>query len=185
MTAKVHPNFPDYEIREDGRVFRVRHAVHAGKGHIGRLGEMKGRVLASGYRQFKLCAVGGGQVSIRANRLVAETFHGPAPSASHHAAHNDGARLNNHKDNLRWDTPKGNNLDKHLHGTAQIGGNGSCAKLTDRQAAEIRLALRGASRGPERRAFAQKFGVSLSTIGRIVRGETYSEVGYSALERRA
>lgn len=169
MLIKAHPDFPDYQVQEDGRVFRVR----ANDGRAA-LGEIFGRVLRSGYRQFKLVDASGSQRLIRANRLVAETFHGAAPTSLHHAAHINGERLNNHADNIRWATAKENTADKIRHGTLPRGSRVGTARLTESAVAQIRGAYTG-SRG-EKARFARLFGVGQTTINRIVNGEGWSHV---------
>lgn len=143
-----------------------------------------GRVLASGYRQYKLVSRDGIRVHVRANRLVLETFSGPAPCNKHHAAHNNGNRLDNRLDNLRWATAKENCADQTKHGTKRRGDRVKNARLTDQQVLEIRQRYTG-KRG-EIRALGNAYGIAnFSTIQRIVTGKTYSHLpGYSALERR-
>src|SRR5262245_47053161 len=38
------------------------------------------------------------------HQMVAIAFHGPRPSRKHDAAHRDGNKLNNHRDNIKWCT---------------------------------------------------------------------------------
>jgi hypothetical protein len=172
MTAKIHPDFPDYEIHDDGRVFRIR----VGRQNKGKIGEISGRVLKeSGYRQFKLCHADGSKVVIRANRLITEVFHGPAPSEEHHACHDDGVRLNNRADNLRWDTPKGNAADQIIHGTRLKGALTKQATLTNEQVLQMRLLFCG-KRGQIRELSAE-FGVSANTVQGVVYGRTYPGIG--------
>lgn len=54
--------------------------------------------------------------SFKIHHLVLETFVGPRPDGMV-GCHNNGDKLNNHVDNLRWDTPGANNRDKRQHGT--------------------------------------------------------------------
>ncbi len=180
---RTNPRFPDYEIRDDGRVFRVRYGKSGKGSRSSKIGsEVKGRILQSGYRQFKLVRADGTKALVRANRLIAETFFGPAPTTVHQCAHSDGDRLNNHVNNLRWATPKENNADKGLHGTENRGSANPRAKFTDSEIAEIRSSLSG-KRG-EIVTLAKKYAVGKSTMNRIVHGVSYSPVGLSALEGR-
>lgn len=187
MTPRVHPNFHCYEIHPDGRVFRVRIPI-VGKGNHGRLGEVNGRILKrSGYRQFKLIDVDKKKVFIRANRLVCEVFHGPAPSPEHQAAHNNGMRNDNRYDNLRWDTPLGNTRDKLSHGTMRRGSDIPSSKLKETDIPTIRRRIAAGEHYP---TIAYEFGVSISTISLIKRNKIWRVAGAplapsrSALERR-
>lgn len=166
MTAQIHPRFPDYEIHPDGRIFRIRPSNVGGAGIKGIVGtQIRGRILKeSGYRQFKLIDSSGKKVFIRANRLMAETFRGPAPSTSHQAAHNDGDRLNNRKDNIRWATPIENAADRFLHGTAKRAHN-----LTADEIAEIRSQFSG--KIGEITELAGRLGISYSATRRIIHGD--------------
>jgi len=62
--------------------------------------------------------------------LMLETFEGERPSGKQ-ACHNDGDKLNNHIDNLRWDTCSANNRDKITHGTIARGAAHGMARLTE------------------------------------------------------
>lgn len=57
--------------------------------------------------------------------LVAAAFIGPRPDG-HYVCHNDGNPLNNHVDNLRYDTPAGNARDKRIHGTEYQANKTHC-----------------------------------------------------------
>jgi hypothetical protein len=59
------------------------------------------------------------------HRLVCEAFHGPCPD-SYEACHNDGNPLNNHADNLRWDSHSENMLDRTRHGTFRARSQTHC-----------------------------------------------------------
>lgn len=54
------------------------------------------------------------------HELVLLAFVGPR-SPGMQGCHSDGNPSHNKPDNLRWDTPSGNCLDKHLHGTMPVG----------------------------------------------------------------
>lgn len=72
---------------------------------------------AKGYLQVQIHLAGRSGFTCDIHRLICETFHGPAPSRLHHAAHVNGDRLDNRSQNLSWKTPKENEADKVLHGT--------------------------------------------------------------------
>jgi hypothetical protein len=177
MSVKVNPRFPDYEIHSNGKVFRFKHSG-SGRGHNrGPIGEVSGRV-QKGYRGFKLCTEDSGKVYIRANRLIAETFIGPCPSPQYQCAHNDGNKLNNHVENLRWATAKENTSDKEVHGTMLRGEKIGNARLSHDEVREIIETFKG-HRG-DLIAHARKYKVGTTTILNLVRGITYR----SALDQR-
>lgn len=171
---KIHPRFPDYDICEDGRIFRARYSKTGKGSRSSRLGaEIKGRVLLSGYRQFNLVQANGEQALVRANRLIAETFLGPAPTPRHHCAHGDGDRLNNAISNLRWATAKENNADQNLHGTRRRGNR----TLTDEQMQKIRCGYSG--RRGHLVEMSKSLGIPKTTLVRVIKG-----YGPRALEGR-
>lgn len=117
--------------------------------------------------------------------IVARTFIGPPPSARHQVAHGDGSTTNNHYRNLRYALPKENKADSYRHGTICFGlRNGSYtkphnrpkgekngfSKLTCDKVKEIRKS------NLSHRKLAVKFGVSKTTIGQAIRGETWQHL---------
>lgn len=184
MHKVVHPEFPQYFVRADGFVERATDSLRASK--AGDL--LSGRVLASGYRQFKLRDRDGTARHVRANRLVSEAFHGPAPTPRHHSAHKNGDRLDNREENLYWATPRQNKRDAFRHGTAVFGptvvNQHGPAKITVDAVLDIRADYTGA-RG-ELIMFAKRYGVGTTCIKNIVAGRTWRHVpGRDALSRRA
>lgn len=111
---RVIAEFPDYAVSDLGRVKRVVDARTSRAGRIIKQYEL------DGYKSVSL-SVDGKEYGRRINRLVCAAFHGPAPSPTHHAAHNDGVRGNNSANNLRWATPFENAQDRFIHGTVLTG----------------------------------------------------------------
>jgi hypothetical protein len=104
--------------------------------------------------------------------LVLETFAGRRPLGMQ-ACHNDGNSHNNALQNLRWDTPSANHLDKIRHGTIARGERNGFAKLSSDDVAAIRLAL-ASGIGPTE--LARRYGLSRKHVQSIKRREVWAHV---------
>jgi NUMOD4 motif-containing protein/HNH endonuclease/Homeodomain-like domain-containing protein len=152
-----------YEVSSCGRVRSLARIYVRGA----KRGEMvlscalstKGRPVVSLYRG----AGRGSQVAV--HHLVLEAFVGERP-AGMQGCHNNGVRTDNRATNLRWDTPKSNQHDRKLHGTALVGFRHPMAKLTESDAVEI---VRLAASGVRHPAIAARYGVYRKTIGNLLR----------------
>lgn len=173
--------FPQYAVSSLGQIKRIspdsrNHRV---------LGKpLKQVPNYAGYAGVTLCCEGK-KKNARVNRIVCEAFHGPAPSPDYHAAHNDGVRLNNRADNLRWVLGVENEADKRTHGTAAVGERhwsklrperrprGSRHGLAKLNPEAVR-AIRNDTRG--QREIAAAYGVSQRAIWGIKNGKTWGHV---------
>jgi hypothetical protein len=108
---------------------------------------------------------------------VCAAFHGVRP-VGFHACHNDGNKLNNVADNLRWASPKDNALDTIKHGTKvnPQGEDHGRSKLNNKQVGEIILLLKSGLSG---RKIAEKYSVSPATICTINTGKHWKIVSQS------
>ena len=110
------------------------------------------------------------------HRLVLLTFAGSCPQGME-CCHNDGNGLNNRLDNLRWDTPKNNQLDRHKHGTIAYGhfcgSNHPFAKLTESDVLYIRSVPYYKNK---RRDMCIKFNLSRSTMHAIITRKTWRHI---------
>ncbi|MBU0493901.1 MAG: NUMOD4 motif-containing HNH endonuclease [Chloroflexi bacterium] len=156
------PEFPGYEVSDRGR---VRSYLVQGRRewHIANTPQ---RVLSSGSHGTKcypmvMLRKDGKTHGHRIHRLVMLAFVGPCPEGME-ICHNDGNRRNNHLKNMRYDTHQNNVIDCIVHGT-------SVAKLADQQVAAMREARRS---GALLHHLSELYGVSLSSVSRIVRGIT-------------
>lgn len=107
-----------------------------------------------------------------ASRYVCELVNGPPPTPEHQAAHSCGKGHEaciapNH---LSWKTPEGNNADKYLHGTANLGERNGQSKITEQQAREI-ISLKGSMTQKE---IGNRFGIARSTVREIHAGLIWS-----------
>lgn len=103
------------------------------------------------------------------HQLVMLTFRGPTPKGLN-ICHNDSDGTNSRLDNLRFDTPTGNSLDRRLHGTHIEGEQHKRAKLTNAKVLRIRKMI---ARGYDRREVAASFGVAYTTVSDVVQRRTW------------
>jgi hypothetical protein len=184
---KSVPGFPKYEVSNLGGVRSLpwtyerkewRHGriqiVHVGGNRLkGWVKYIRGRPAA----RMVVLRVDGKIEEVRVHRLVLLAFIGPCPTGME-GCHNDGNPLNNHLDNLRWDTHAANDMDKVAHGTrtnppVHRGEKHYNARLTDAEVAEIRAT-------PIRRGvtaeLARKYNTTHITIRRILKQEVRANV---------
>jgi len=108
------------------------------------------------------------------HQLVLEAFVGPCPDGQM-TCHNDGDSQNNRLDNLRYDTNRKNQLDRHGHGTAATGSKNPNALLTNQQVAKMRK-LYATGRYTQAK-LAARFEVTRACVCDVVRYKSYSNVG--------
>jgi len=102
--------------------------------------------------------------------LVLMAFKGPRPDGMH-ACHNDGNKVNNCLNNLRWATPKQNTADRYIHGTMAFGVRNGRSKLTYVDAEKIRkLYKRGNSL-----LLQKKFNVGARTVSNIINNKRWTK----------
>lgn len=102
-----------YEVSNKGDVRRLAHINQ--KGMSLRERALSPGKVTSGHLQIALSDHQGKRTRHMVHALVLAAFVGPRPQGLH-GCHNDGNPLNNHLDNIRWDTPSSNMFDKVAHG---------------------------------------------------------------------
>lgn len=181
---KKHPQFKNYEVSDRGHVRSLPHMVRSKAGSL-RLSpgaQLSAVPKADGYVEVAIC-VKGKRFYRRVNRLVLETFKGPARKRV--GRHLDGSRANNELSNLEWGTNKENSQDMIVHGRSLIGNrnpmhthprsrspgekNGS-AKLCAVDVERIRDVRRAGHPYSELVAY---FGISKTQIARICTGASW------------
>lgn len=157
----------DYKVNEFGEVFSFKK---------GRPKKLKPRYTHDGYIWYSLSKNNKAK-TLRANRLVAETFI-PNPLNKETVNHKDGDKFNNHVSNLEWSTKNEQmehaykmGLKKPVDGTS----NGNSV-LTEHEVKEIRAAYKSHSKEYGMKALAKKYNVSEPTIMKCVRRATYKNV---------
>lgn len=104
-----------YAVSNMGRVKSLARSVRRPSGNTTvPERELKFYVSTDGYHVVKL-ARDAKKTSMRVHRLVLEAFVGVCPDGME-GCHNDGSPVNNHLDNLRWDTRSANSHDAIRHG---------------------------------------------------------------------
>lgn len=156
---EIYPKAPEYEVSTLGRLRRID------SGKIRKLVPIKG-----GYYTFILGTKKKGYSLHYIHRAVIETFRGPIGD-NVVIRHLNGNKADNCLSNLLPGTAKENRADTHFHGTSYDGARNPSVKLTSEQVAEI-IGLFGAYSEVQ---VAAMYNVSRATIGRIWRGESWSE----------
>lgn len=145
----------NYVVSENGDVFRVGSSIALRPGLNGN----------GGYKILNLYTNGKGRMRY-VHVIVATAFHGPRPSRDHEAAHADGNKANNHRDNISWKTRAENAADKVIHGTTNRGDRNGMSKISESQADEIRRRFSG---GELRATIAKDFGITKYGVSYIAR----------------
>jgi hypothetical protein len=154
----------DYEVSDDGQVRRCVDSVSYKAGKI-----LKPKHTHDGYLEYTL-AISGKPKCIRAHRIVAMAFIGPAPTPEHQVAHADGRRKNNHYSNLRWATITENHADKQKHGTQCRGETLGNSRLKEAQVIQIRSRF---DSGVILREIADEFGICKENVRNIGNRKTW------------
>jgi len=153
---KDHPDHPGYVVSTDGQVRGVRGTV------------LRPETVLGGYQRVRL-----GSRKRLVHVVVAEVFIGPKPYG-HQVNHKDGNTANNALANLEYVTPSANvrhSLDVLGRKRARGSRNGA-SRLTEEQVRQMRTTF--SAGGISRAALAAQYGISRSTVGRIVSGLYWS-----------
>ena len=160
---KEIPGFEEYQVSDLGRVKSLKY----GKEKI-----LKGGKCLGGYYRVGFWINGKPEFHSR-HRLVLMAFVG-LPPKDIQACHNDGNRSNNKLSNLRWGTAKENCADRKKHGTESVGCKNGQSKLNEKQIREI-LNIKENYK-MSHCEIGLLFGVSPSTIDRVVRCTSYKNI---------
>ena len=106
------------------------------------------------------------------HRIILETFTGSCPLGMQ-ACHNDGNPMNNHLENLRWDTRRINDQDVVRHGIHK-GSRNPQSKLKEADIPKIKQMF--FIEGKSKSAIARKLNVTRSTIFAVITGRTWTHV---------
>lgn len=106
------PEYPQYHISRDGKLFSLKRGA-------GKWRQLHTAVDVHGYEKCQISKNGRSKYTT-IHSLMAVAYLGPRPE-KYQVCHNDGNRLNNIIENLRYDTVKNNHADKIKHGTKIFG----------------------------------------------------------------
>ena len=177
---KPIPDFPEYEISNYGRVRSYWHKPMKGSGGrpiiIG-TPTIITPVITSTNRSkqgyfFIPLRKDGKRCNCYIHRLVLLSFIGPAPKG-YVCCHNDNNSLNNKLENLRWDTPKNNALDRHKNDVYNSGQHNGMSKLKDFQVINIKHNLINHFSIQD---IAKIYNVSVSAIRGIISGRRWKYI---------
>ncbi len=173
------PGLQFYEASSFGRIRSLDQTI-CHKGPWGKIAvrRINGRVLkckpkpnGSGAVYWQFHAGHGDHRMV--SRCVCAAFHGPALSWRHEAAHLDGNPANNRPRNLAWATPLQNAMHKHAHGTVARGIKNAAAKITE---IDVHRIFEAYCFGVDMGSIAVLYNVTPSSIGNILRGDTWHHV---------
>lgn len=167
---KSIPNFPDYAITKDGRVWSKPKKTSRGRGlqHFGRWLKP-----GSNRGYWKVILRRDGKPHTQTiHRLVLETYVGTRPKGLQ-CRHLNGNKKDNRLENLRWGTGSENAQDEIRHGGRRGEKNGR-ARLVNSDIGVI-LYLRNVAKFTLR-DIAWQFNMSRSNIGYICAGKTWQNL---------
>lgn len=168
---KAIPDFPGYEVSNQGRVRSVDRYLEC----TNRFGNRerrfyRGRILLSRLKEgYPSVTLGGihDERGYNIHVLLMRAFVGPYPSKDHEIAHDDGNRCNNFLSNLRYKTYQEQYQDRVRHGRAQRGEGHYNSKLTEQDVREIRKSK------DTHRTLANRYGVTRGAIIQVKNGYSW------------
>lgn len=175
---RIIPDAADYQVSDHGRVRRHLHYARDGRPyHL-----LSPETIKGGYKRVSLLAMNNGRFRrdhYLIHVLVARAFLGPCPEG-HEVNHKDLCPANNVLSNLEYVTPAQNVRHSFARGSRVLarGSRHGKARL-DEQRVERLLAL-WSEGNHTKQQLAMEFGVSATTVGRIIAGKVWAHVGGSA-----
>lgn len=167
---KPIPSFEGfYEISNIGRVRSVDRVLSHGRSRRGIM--LKTKISQSGHINARLCKNGAHHWKW-VHRLVLEAFVGKG-TVGDVCCHNNGQPSDNRVENLRWDTPAGNEADKITHGTIMCGSKNGMSRLSDDDIRSIRQMHISGTLG---KVIAARFCVTPANISSIIQNKTWRHV---------
>lgn len=127
----------------------------------------------SGYLVVNL-TLAGKRKQCKVHQLVLLAFVGERPDGMF-GCHGDNDRANNRASNLRWDTPRANQIDRFRHGTHNRGEQNPMSKLNEEIVRQIKRRLVGSKWGDGPK-IAKEFKIHERLVSDIKRGVVWGWV---------
>lgn len=162
-------SYPGYRFGEDGSVW-TRRRTH---GFSDTWRQMNTTPSTGGYHKVQLVRSDGKQCNLYVHRVILEAFVGECPDDCE-CCHQNGVRDDNRIKNLAWGTRKTNHRQRLDHGNGLHGSTNGMALLDEKSVTAIREIYRRGSANKSR--LAKWFGVSASSVGRVINRDTWSHV---------
>ncbi len=170
---KTIPEFPNYAITKEGRIWSIQRKNSRGEGCGGRW--LKLRINNRGYVFTKLRKARK-DFYFLVHRLILITYIGPCPKGMQ-CRHLNGKQTDNRLINLCWGTREENMQDAIKHGThvsLRYGSSSIAAKLTEQQ---VRMIIHMSQTGLfMQREIAKIYNIGETTVGNIVRRKTWKHL---------
>lgn len=159
-----------YQISNFGDIKSCNRKIlkNNGRTHSTKERILKSRFNKAGYKIISLVKFGKMKTYL-VHRLVAQMFIGKCP-VNKQVAHNDGNKLNNFCDNLRYATIQENTKDRIEHGTIVKGEKVKNSKLTEDIVKKIRNEI------GTQFEIANKYGINQTNVGFILRRVTWKHI---------
>ena len=164
-----------YEVSNTGKIRSVDRYITTKSG-ITRLHKGRLRCTKFNNRGYEMITINvcGNEKTCLIHRLVAIAFI-PNIDNLPEVNHIDNTKCHNYASNLEWTTSKENHEHAVVNGFRnQYGENGVNSKLTNADVIKIREMYESGKY--KRRELAIEFGVSNSSIGRIIRKDSYKNI---------
>lgn len=167
------PQFEGYLINKQGQVFATHTTKFVSNNNSQRTLLDTPKQLRAHVSRYATVVLSrnGKKHTCGVHRLLLSTFVSEQPSTIY-ALHNNGDRLDNRLENLRWGTPQDNANDKIKHGNSLKGGNNPKAKLNSLKVRVIRHAY---NLGLSQQKLANMFGVCQTQISRVILSKAWKE----------
>lgn len=161
MARLDHP-FNDYVVTEGGRVYRTYHGSR-------KIRELKTHHSDGTLRELELTGVRGQKMHTNIAELVLIAYRGPRPRPDYSPFFHDSDPDNCRLSNLAWQ-PRGDRIRQTMRRNGTLPG-----KLSPRDIRLIRLDY-GSGENTTLAEVAETWGISVSTVSRIVNHEIHTDI---------